>query len=315
MAVRHRALSLVSVTRRKAQTAAFVVRELWTHPANEGRQLRQLTTALSFELAARAFHHRRIVTLGNSSRLWATVPHYSSVLVLQRNPPNWNEMLAWRRQLRPGSVFVDVGANIGVYTLWAAESGAHVIAIEPDRDAFSCLQENLSLNNYDVTPLPLALSDRPGELRLTRARDSSLNHLVFGDGPASTQTVAVDTLDNVLGERTADGVKIDVEGSERLVLEGSQRCLGDHRIRMLQVEWNEMSQRMLAEDRSPIADLLRDHGYDLFRPNRAGELEPIQETGFGADVFAVPNPDTVSRQEPLSFPAMRSISRTTAPPD
>ncbi|MDQ3639892.1 MAG: FkbM family methyltransferase [Actinomycetota bacterium] len=224
-------------------------------------------------------------------------------------------MLAWRRQLRPGSVFVDVGANIGVYTLWAAESGAHVIAIEPDRDAFSCLQENLSLNNYDVTPLPLALSDRPGELRLTRARDSSLNHLVFGDGPASTQTVAVDTLDNVLGERTADGVKIDVEGSERLVLEGSQRCLGDHRIRMLQVEWNEMSQRMLAEDRSPIADLLRDHGYDLFRPNRAGELEPIQETGFGADVFAVPNPDTVSRQEPLSFPAMRSISRTTAPPD
>lgn len=286
--------SLLSVTRRKADTASFVVRELWTHPANEGRRLRQLTTALTFELAARLFHHRRIVTLGNSSRLWATVPHYSSVLVLQRNPPNWNEMLAWRRHLGPGSLFVDVGANVGVYTLWAAETGARVIAIEPDQGAFSALQENLSLNQYEVTPLRLALSDRPGELRLTRGRDSSLNHLVLGEGDSDqeaepTQSVAVDTLDNVLGERTADGVKIDVEGSERLVLEGSQRCLRDHRIRMLQVEWNEMSQTMLGEDRSPVADLLRDHGYGLFRPNHTGELEPLQETGFGADVFAVPS--------------------------
>lgn len=287
--VRSRVLSVFSVTRRKAETAAFVVRELWTHPANQGRQLRQLTTALTFEFAARAFHHRRIVILGNSSRLWATVPHYSSVLVLQRNPPNWNEMVAWRRHLHPGSVFVDVGANIGVYTLWAAESGAQVIAIEPDRDAFSALQENLALNDYNVTLMPVALSDRPGELRLTRAADSSLNHLVFEDGPTLTQTVAVDTLDNVLGERTADGVKIDVEGSERLVLEGSQRCLAEHRVGMLQLEWNEMSQRTLGEDRSPVADLLRDHGYSLFRPDRSGEFEPIQGTGFGPDVFAVPN--------------------------
>jgi FkbM family methyltransferase len=284
-----RVRSLLSLTRRKAGTAAFVVRELWTHPANRGRQLHQLTRAVTFELAARTFHHRRIVTLGNASRLWATVPHYSSVLVLQRNPPNWNEMTAWRRHLHPGSLFVDVGANIGVYTLWAAESGARVIAIEPDRDAFGALQENLALNDYEVTPMPLALSDRPGELRLTRAADSSLNHLVFDDGPALTQTVAVDTLDNVLGERTADGVKIDVEGSERLVLEGSQRCLAAHRVRMLQVEWNEMLQRTLGEDRSLVADLLRDHGYSLFRPNSSGELEPTQGSGFGADVFAVPN--------------------------
>ena len=96
-------------------------------------------------------------------------------------------------------------------------------------------------------------------------------------------------MDNVLGDRTADGVKIDVEGAERLVLEGAQRCLAEHRIRMLQLEWNEMSQPMLGEDRAPVARLLLDHGYRLFRPDRAGDLESLDDNGFGPDVFALPD--------------------------
>lgn len=245
--------------------------------------------ASAFELAGRALRYRRVVTLGNSSRLWASIPHYTSVLVLHRNPPHWNEMLVWSRELGGSSLFVDVGANIGVYTLWAAERGAQVIAVEPDPEAVTALKENLSLNEYDVAVLPVALSNSPGELRLSRSPDSSLNHLVLGEAPGDNQvTVAVDTLDNVLGKRTAEGVKIDVEGAERLVLEGAQRSLREQRLRLIQVEWNDMSRRLLGEDRGPVAELLRDHGYELFRPNRAGDLEPVRDTGFGSDVFAVP---------------------------
>jgi FkbM family methyltransferase len=248
--------------------------------------------ALAFEARSRALGHRRIVTLGSESRLWASTRHYASVVVLHGNPPDWNEMLAWRRHLRPGDLFVDVGANIGLYTLWVAECGAEVISVEPDADALRALHENLSLNDYDVTVLPIALGARPGEFRMTRGLDV-LNHLVMaekgepGHGRLS-QTVAVETLDDVLGERTADGVKIDVEGAERFVLEGAERSLADHRIRLLQIEWNDMSERLLGEDRRPVAELLRRHGYRLRRPDRAGALQPVDDLGFGPDVFATP---------------------------
>lgn len=127
---------------------------------------------------------------------------------------------------------------------------------------------------------------------MTRGLDV-LNHLVMaekgepGHGRLS-QTVAVETLDDVLGERTADGVKIDVEGAERFVLEGAERSLADHRIRLLQIEWNDMSERLLGEDRRPVAELLRRHGYRLRRPDRAGALQPVDDLGFGPDVFATP---------------------------
>ncbi len=84
-------------------------------------------------------------------------------------------------------------------------------------------------------------------------------------------------------------MKIDVEGAERLVLEGAVRALGEHRIDILQIECNEMSIECLGEIREPIATLLREHGYALCRPTGSGEWIPLTEAGFGPDIFGCPN--------------------------
>ena len=47
-------------------------------------------------------------------------------------------MLVWQQALRPGDLFVDVGANIGSYAIWAADLGADVIALEPQRIHLPC---------------------------------------------------------------------------------------------------------------------------------------------------------------------------------
>jgi FkbM family methyltransferase len=47
-------------------------------------------------------------------------------------------MQVWRQALRGGGLFLDVGANVGAYTIWAAECGAEVIALEPAADTFGC---------------------------------------------------------------------------------------------------------------------------------------------------------------------------------
>jgi hypothetical protein len=122
----------------------------------------------------------------------------------------------------------------------------------------------------------------------------TLNRLVVGDSigvSEAVHAVPVETLDAVVGERSVAGLKVDVEGAERLVLEGARRALAEHRISLLQLEWNSASLSVLGEDRSPVAELLTSSGYRLYRANLDGTLSPVGDRPtYGADVFARPEP-------------------------
>jgi FkbM family methyltransferase len=207
----------------------------------------------------------------------------SASKVVYGNPPDYPEMLAWRRVLRPGHLFVDVGANIGTYAIWAAESGADVIALEPAEDTFALLLENVALNGYPVNVVRAAAGSACGTAQFTSGRDC-VNHL---DPKGSVQTAVV-TIDSLIEGRTVAGMKVDVEGFELDVLRGCERALSEHRIGLIQLEWNTASLAAAGTDRLPVADLLARHGYTLYRPDPQGVLVPIGDAGFGADVFACP---------------------------
>jgi hypothetical protein len=83
-------------------------------------------------------------------------------------------------------------------------------------------------------------------------------------------------------------MKVDVEGFEIDVLRGCVRALAEHRIDLIQMEWNEASTSAVGADRRPVAELLAHYGYRLYRPDTAAVLAPIADHGFGADVFACP---------------------------
>jgi len=203
--------------------------------------------------------------------------------VLYGNPPDYPEMLAWRRVLRTGDLFVDVGANVGSYTIWAAECGADVIAIEPAAETFTLLAENIALNSYPVSAIQAAAGAACGIARFTSGRDS-VNHL---DPRGSVETELV-TIDSLIGDRVVAGMKVDVEGFEIEVLLGCTRALTESKIRLIQLEWNSTSQAAVGTDRLPVADLLARYGYGLYRPDSKGVLVPISDISFGADIFARP---------------------------
>jgi FkbM family methyltransferase len=205
-------------------------------------------------------------------------------MVLYANPPNYPEMLAWRRVLGPGDIFIDVGSNIGTYTIWAAEQGADVIALEPAQDTFELLKGNIALNGYRVEAIQAAAGAASGTARFTSGRDCG-NRL----DPAGSVEVPVVTLDAIIGDRTVAGLKIDVEGFELDVLLGCGRALSEQRIMLIQLEWNRTSQGAVGADRRPAADLLATHGYRLYRPDDCGELAPLADLSFGPDVFARPD--------------------------
>jgi len=273
----------LAAARGQFSIGAGIVRYVWGHPANSGRRLRAVFSAARYQAQARLLGHRSMARLGDRSWLWVDLHRTAASMVLYANPPDWPEMLVWRRALRDGSLFIDVGANVGTYTIWAAELGAEVIALEPAADTFGLLQENIALNRYQVTALQAAAGDHCGTARFTSGLDTG-NSLTL-DGPVETELVTVDAL---IGDRQVTGMKVDVEGFEIDVLRGAARALAERRIGLIQIEWNEMSTVAVDADRRPVAELLANYGYRLHRPDGTGRLIPVTQPGFGSDVFASP---------------------------
>jgi FkbM family methyltransferase len=287
------------VRRLRVKPSAVVarVRAITAHPANAPHRLRSLGRVARCELQARATGKPVTVSIGAHSRIAAHLHAGGSWRAVLANPPDWNEMQAWRRHLRAGDLFVDVGAHAGVYTLWALDLGCEVVAVEPILALVEQLRANLALNGYRAEVHRLALAAEAGTMTMS-GPDLLRQHLSIAAGepdsgpdgaPASAgETVEVSTLDAIVGERAVAGVKIDVEGAERLVLEGASRALGEQRVGLLQLEWNDCSQSLLGETRAPVVALLREHGYALCRPDARGDLVPADGAAYGADLFARP---------------------------
>lgn len=143
-----------------------------------------------------------------------------------------------RTALGPGDVFVDIGANIGYYTLLAASlvgHGGRVYAFEPEPITFQSLQRNVALDaaREVVTLVNLALSNQAGEFDFYRTYGTA--HSLIGETEGdnryrSTTRVEVARLDDWVArghlDRSRIGlIKIDVEGEEPRTLEGMLETL------------------------------------------------------------------------------------------
>jgi FkbM family methyltransferase len=275
-----------------------VVSTTWSHPSNRAHRVGAVVRLARAEVSARITGRPVDVPLGRRSRIRAHLHAGGSWRVVQANPPDFAEQQLWARILRPGDLFVDVGANAGVYTIWALDAGAEVVAVEPDSEMVRQLRANLELNGYRSEVVPCALSNEPGHATfggpdLLRQRLQTTTEHAGSVTTADTE-VEVRTLDGVLARRPARGVKIDVEGYERLVLEGAHAALAERTVDVFQLEWNDTVESALGESRAPTTRLLHDAGYVLFRPGPDGTLTELSDPGYGADVFAA-TPDVLDR--------------------
>jgi len=276
--------SLLNGQHRLVSDAKNVAVFTWGHPANRRRRLRALCRAMHFQIRGRILHKPTLAQLGGQSKILAILHRTSSAKVLYANPPDYREMLVWQHALGPGDIFIDVGSNVGVYAIWAAEKGAHVVALEPAQDTYQLLIDNINLNQYDIDAINAAAGPACGTTRFTSGQDSA-NHF----DPGGTIEIPVVALDSIIGDRTIAGLKIDVEGFELDVLRGCPDALSQNRILLIQLEWNSTSVSALGTDRHPLANLLSAYGYGLYRPAGNGALVPLADLNFGSDVFARPH--------------------------
>ncbi len=131
-------------------------------------------------------------------------------------------------ELHEDDVFVDIGANIGLYTLMAARRCKTVIAIEPGRPQFWHLKRNVRLNDLEnVACINVACWDREVTLPLyhnvlSHGWDSLLRKYTKS---YDVKAKELDTIVAQVGARSVDMMKVDVEGVELEVLRGAKRTL------------------------------------------------------------------------------------------
>ena len=240
-------------------TATALLSFVWKHPENDGRRLRALARLLHWQVWQRTAGRPLFVAMPGGRRL-KCYPHSTAATgVLYCGLPEWEDMRFLLEFLQPGDVFVDVGANVGVYTLLAsAVPRVSIWAFEPSSSAFERLEENIRLNALEsrVVTRRAAVGTRAGMVSVTTGRDT-VNRIVVPGEEVDREEVDMVSLDDVLGPEVRASVRLvkaDVEGAEEQVLRGAAGLLRESGP-VLIVEPN---------DRSALAGLLDPLGYEPY---------------------------------------------------
>jgi FkbM family methyltransferase len=168
------------------------------------------------------------------------------------------------QSIQPGMTVLDVGANIGYYTLLAARRvgpSGRVYAFEPDARTRSGLEHNLRLNELEnVTVVPKAVSDTPGTRSLylsDSAAKSGLFRTMAEDSVVDTTIVETIRIDDLLDGTQVDVVKMDIEGHEPAALRGMSETLARSSDLRLFIEFSPVALAAAGVDPASFGAALR----------------------------------------------------------
>jgi FkbM family methyltransferase len=265
---------------------------IWDHPLNRGGRLAALGRFVRWQVASRLMRTKISLPFVNGSVLLvrngmtgATGNYYCGL----HEPDDMGFVL---HALRPGELFIDVGANIGSYTVLAASLGANVISVEPIPDTFAHLRQNIFVNYLDglVHAHCIGLSDKAGTLYFSTDQDTMNHVLRTGEKEDGCVEVHVTTLDDICDGHPSV-IKIDVEGHELTVLAGARRTLSSGSLLAVIVEINGNSEKYGVSADSILSLLgdcgFRPYGYDAVSRTITEAVPGNGNTIFLRDLQAV----------------------------
>ena len=245
------------------RTLRFIV----THPLNKKRKLASLRRFAFWQISSRLAPGPIAISFVNESKLLVSPSMTGATGNIYVGLHEFEDMSFVLHALRACDVFVDVGANIGSYTILAgAVVGARCIAFEPIPETYHHLTRNINLNGISAITVAenIGIGSKDGELRFSAGLDT-INHVLgVGEGYEGGVAVPVKTLDHALNDIHPAMVKIDVEGFETEVIQGALQILERGSLLAIIMElnnsgdrygFNEISlhERMLRYDFKPYA--------------------------------------------------------------
>lgn len=242
----------------------WINRKFNENPLTKNKKLSAYTRYILFNLDQILFKKERIYPFLNNSKFYAKKGLSGIVPNIYFGLHEVEEMAFLLHYLKREDLFLDIGANVGAYTILASgEANCNSIAIEPIPNTFNYLKRNIELNQLTekVKLYNVGVSNKKGNLYFTNNKDS-MNHVVQENYP-NTIKVEVHAIDELLNEKV-NFIKIDVEGFEKFVLEGASRILNEPELNVIQIELNSFGTKYNAND-NDIHKLLQSYNFKPYK--------------------------------------------------
>ena len=175
--------------------------------------------------------------------------HIGERIALEKFEPYLTKLIL--ENIKRGEVFVDVGANIGYYTVLAADKGALVWAYEPEDDNFLILTRNIEESCLSgIKVYKKAVGDKTKKVKLLLSKTN------FGDHRISSKGKEIDmvSLDDAIGKKV-DVIKIDVQGWEPGVIEGAKKIIQKYKPMIVMEYWPKGIKRAGLDENEMLAFL------------------------------------------------------------
>jgi FkbM family methyltransferase len=216
-----------------------IIKRILLHPLNSEKRFAALLRFLKWQIGSRLVTYPILYQFTENSKLQIVRGLTGATGNLYCGLDEFQDMGFLLHFLRPNDIFVDIGANVGSYTvLSSAEIGAKTISVEPVPVAYKYLKENVYVNNLNglVETFNICLGSTTGRIKFTKSLDT-VNHVALGN-ELDIIEVPVKRLDDVLGGKSPILLKVDVEGYELEVLRGANKTLSNLNLKALIVELN-----------------------------------------------------------------------------
>lgn len=217
--------------------ARELLRYAMAHPLGGKRPFATFWQILKWQVASRLSNGPIIHAWVNDSKLVVRRNMFGATGNVYFGLHEFADMAFFLHGLREGDLFLDIGANVGTYTVLASKvCKARTWAFEPDAMTIANLEANIIANEIGdlATIQPTALGAENGEIAFTVGLDA-VNRV--SDSPDLPQhLVAVRKLDDVVGDEAPVMIKIDVEGHEEQVLVGAEAVLAKPSLLAIEIE-------------------------------------------------------------------------------
>jgi FkbM family methyltransferase len=215
------------------------VEDFKNHPLTKNNVNGALFRYVKFNIIQNLNSKPRIYNWINNLRFYAQKGDAGIVANIYFKLFDYEDSMFLLHHLKQNDLFIDIGANVGHYTLLAAGiCNAEVISFEPIPSTFSKLEKNLELNNLSqkVTIYNIGIGEEDSILNFTKHNDVmnsvALNH------ETDVIKVEVKKLDDILIDNIPTFLKIDVEGYEYFVLKGAVNLLRSEKLKYIIIELN-----------------------------------------------------------------------------
>jgi FkbM family methyltransferase len=242
-----------------------MLRFITEHPLNRKRKVASMIRLVSWQLRSRIASSPVTIKFVNDAKLLVRPGMTGATGNIYTGLHEFEDMAFVLHVLRTSDLFVDVGANVGSYTILASAAlGAKTIAFEPIPTTYGHLVDNIDLNGVHdlVTAHNIGVGAERGELIFTSSLDTVNHVLGAAESDIASTKIAVNTLDEMLGESRPTVIKIDVEGFETRVIDGAGKALSRDTLLAVVMELNGSGERYGFDESTLHARML---GY-AFRP-------------------------------------------------